>query len=641
MRKILPLLSTLLIFLSSAGISQELKGRVLNERGGYAASVLVQFQNKSNTVITNADGTFKILATKLPDTLVFSAPGMESYKVVITEKNIKDPDFAVVMLNNRRTLNEVVVTTAGAPRQPKELAYSASADTKPLGVSGKVSGVKVEDGYMSKSEHITVRGFSSSTTPAEYVGLEKSNPGSYKFFSRDTNIGPRTGQLAKSKVITAGEVNDFNKWKMWEDYNENEFKIFSEFWGMHSTNRYSIQITDKKHNALMNEPVFLVNRISKDTIWRTVTDNTGKAELWGGFFKDGQSDSVKSIRNEDYFITDRSGNSVVNPSEFSQSVNLMVIDKSCQFSNEVDIAFVVDATGSMEDEIEFLKLELEDVIRNTMDRYKSLSLRAASVFYRDKRDEYLAKNVSFNDDLLKTLNFIKLQNAKGGGDFPEAVDDALSMALDSLQWNKNTRTKLLFLILDAPPHKEAKERIQQLILKAAAMGIRIVPIACSGTDKSTEFLLRSMALATNGTYTFLTNHSGIGNEHIEPTTDKYEVELLNNLLQRIIGQFLYAKDCSKEETQQVPQPDTRQPDNILSVKLYPNPTNGRFTIESNKSIREIFIADFSGKLIMKLATTDKKGRWQVDIGNYPAGVYLIKYITVDNKWGAEKVILQR
>ena len=640
MRKTFLILASLLLFCAFSGISQILNGRVLNESGANAASVLVQFQNKSNTVITNADGTFKILATKLPDTLDFSAVGMESYKVVITEKNIKDPDFAVVMLNKRKTMNEVVVTSMGASRQPKELAYS-TADSKLLEVSGKVPGVKIEEAYASKSDRVILRGYKSSTSPSGTIDLKESIPGSSRFFSRDTNIGSRTGQLAKSKVITAGEVNDFNKWKMWEDYNENEFKTFSEFWGMKSNNRFSIQLTDKRHNAIMNEPLFLVNKNSKDTVWRTFTDNTGKAELWADFFNGGQTEILKSIKKEDYFITDRSGNVLNNPSEFSQGVNLLVADKSCQFSNDVDIAFVVDATGSMEDEIEFLKLELEDVIRSTMDKYSSLSLRAASVFYRDKRDEYLTKNVPFNDDLLKTLNFIKLQNAKGGGDFPEAVDDALEVALDSLQWSKSTRTKLLFLILDAPPHKEAKEKIQQQILKAAAMGIRIVPIACSGTDKSTEFLLRSMALATNGTYTFLTNHSGIGNDHIEPTTDKYEVELLNNLLQRVIGQFLYAKDCSKDETQQVQQPDTRQPDNILSLKIYPNPTNGRFTIESKKDIREIFIADFSGKLLMKLAVTDKKGRWQVDISNYPAGVYLVKYITADNKWGAEKVVLMR
>ncbi|MEO7984103.1 MAG: T9SS type A sorting domain-containing protein, partial [Bacteroidota bacterium] len=422
------------------------------------------------------------------------------------------------------------------------------------------------------------------------------------------------------------------KWKMWEDYTENEFKTFTSFWGMNTINRYSVQLTDKKHIAVMNEAVFLVSRLTKDTVWKAFTDNTGKAELWGGFLKNNKE-------KEDYFITDRFGNTLNNLSEFANGVNLFVVNKPCQVSYDVDIAFVVDATGSMGDEIEFLKLELEDVVRNAMEKYKSLTLRAASVFYRDKRDEYLTRHAGFNDDLLKTLNFIKLQNAGGGGDYPEAVDDALSTALDSLQWNSTARAKLLFLVLDAPPHNEAKERIQQLTVKAAAMGIRIIPIACSGTDKSTEFLLRSMALATNGTYTFLTNHSGVGNSHIEPTTDKYQVELLNGLLQRVIGQFLYAKDCSKEE--QAQQPDIKQPANILGVKIYPNPTNGRFVIETKKDIKEIFVADFSGKILMKLPAADKKGRWPVDIGNYPSGTYLVKYITADNKWGAEKIILMR
>jgi hypothetical protein len=630
MRKVLPLLSALLLLFSATPFSQELKGRVLNESGGNAAGVTVRFQNKSNIITTNTDGTFKIMATTLPDTLIFSAVGMEPYKVVITEKNIKDPGFEVVLLNKRKQMTEVVVGSYGIRREKRALAYSTSSATPKSdgdGYMDKVSGVKVSDRSPLSYEPVMIRGSGAISAPSGSFGESK-------FFSRDTNIAPREGVLAKSKVITAGEVNDFNKWKMWEDYSENEFKTFSVFWGMKSNNRFSVQLTDKKHNAVMNEAVYLVNKITKDTVWRTFTDNTGKAELWAGFFKD-------SIGREEYFITDRSGNTVNNPSGFSQGVNLLVADKSCQVSYDVDIAFVVDATGSMDDEIEFLKLELEDVIRHTMEKYKSLSLRASSVFYRDTRDEYLTRKVAFNDDLLKALNFIKLQRALGGGDTPEAVDEALSVALDSLQWNKNTRTKLLFLILDAPPHNEARARIQQLTLKAAAMGIRIVPIACSGTDKSTEFLLRSMALATNGTYTFLTNHSGIGNEHIEPTTDKYEVELLNNLLQRVIGQFLYAKDCNKDETDLQQQPDARQPENILSVKLYPNPTNGRFTIESNKDIKEIFIADFSGKLLMKLNTADKKGRWQVDIANYPSGVYLVKYITKDNKWGAEKVILMR
>ena len=59
--------------------------------------------------------------------------------------------------------------------------------------------------------------------------------------------------------------------------------------------------------------------------------------------------------------------------------------------------------------LNFLKLELEDVIRNTMDKYiNQFSLRGPVCFYRDNGDQYLTKKeCTFNDDLLKTLNFIK------------------------------------------------------------------------------------------------------------------------------------------------------------------------------------------------------------------------------------------
>src|SRR6185436_16394410 len=86
---------------SSSCFSQYLNGRVMNEEGSAAAKVNVSFKNKANTVTTNPDGSFKILATKLPDTLIFSATGYEPYKVVITEKNMKDKDFEVVLLNKR------------------------------------------------------------------------------------------------------------------------------------------------------------------------------------------------------------------------------------------------------------------------------------------------------------------------------------------------------------------------------------------------------------------------------------------------------------------------------------------------------------------------------------------------------------
>jgi len=70
------------------------------------------------------------------------------------------------------------------------------------------------------------------------------------------------------------------------------------------------------------------------------------------------------------------------------------------------------------------------------------------------------------------------------------------------------------------------------------MGVRIIPIASTGIDKVTEFLLRSLAMSTGGTYVFLTDHSGIGDPHLVPTIGDYEVELLNELLVRVIDEYI-------------------------------------------------------------------------------------------------------
>ena len=77
-----------------------------------------------------------------------------------------------------------------------------------------------------------------------------------------------------------------------------------------------------------------------------------------------------------------------------------------------------------------------------------------------------------------------------------------------------------------------------MIPQYAKKGIRIIPIAASGVDKDTEFFLRFAAIATDGTYVFITNDSGVGNEHIAATVGQYEVEKLNELIIRLINQYM-------------------------------------------------------------------------------------------------------
>jgi len=50
--------------------------------------------------------------------------------------------------------------------------------------------------------------------------------------------------------------------------------------------------------------------------------------------------------------------------------------------------------------------------------------------------------------------------------------------MNEMNWSKNARARLMFLILDAPPHsdKENIDRINSAILKASQKGIRVIPL---------------------------------------------------------------------------------------------------------------------------------------------------------------------
>jgi hypothetical protein len=163
----------------------------------------------------------------------------------------------------------------------------------------------------------------------------------------------------------------------------------------------------------------------------------------------------------------------------------------------------------------------------------------SSVFYRDEGDEYVTRLSNFTSDNNITVNFIKNQSAGGGGDFPEAVHSALNKSVNELQWSSKAKTRILFLVLDAPPHHNIPviNNIQTILLKAAEKGIKIIPITASGIDKETEFLMRSLSMTTNGTYVFITDDSGIGNSHLQASVGEYQVEFLNNLMVRLINKY--------------------------------------------------------------------------------------------------------
>ena len=205
-------------------------------------------------------------------------------------------------------------------------------------------------------------------------------------------------------------------------------------------------------------------------------------------------------------------------------------------ANLLEIMFVIDATGSMGDEMTYIKSEIDDVISKVKEENKGATISLAMMVYRDEGDEYVTKYNDFTQNIAAQQSFLSKQSANGGGDFEEAVDVALKEAINK-QWSSKS-TKLLFHVADAPAHDEKVSSWNESALLAAKKGIKIISVASSGIDKKTEYFFRSQSLLTAGQYVYLTNHSGIGGEHLDATIDvELTVEFLNACLTRLINGY--------------------------------------------------------------------------------------------------------
>lgn len=608
MKRFIFLIALVPLFLLASSESFKIEGIVHNSEGKPIKSVIIKNINSKAESKSDKNGKFKLSKLKIGDSLQFIHPIYVTKYFVIDSK--RDIIVELEKKSERKSKEGGDGLDLGGISEPIML-HSRSA----------LSSVESSD----RGERL----MRASIDFKEYSSEPK--------YSK-SNVTVEAGKL------TAGEINDYSKWNLWNDLTKDEFKKYSAIWNLNPKYRYTVVVKNESQMPIYGAKVQLLK--NNEVIWSSVSDNSGKAELWNNPFYDDATNSDLNIR----IIKDNQSELIKKPIEISQGLNIVTINSDCQKATSIDIAFLIDATGSMGDEISYLKADLDNIIRSIQDSIPDKTINLGISHYRDYGEEYLIKSSNLSSDINKSLKFLSEANADNGGDYPEAVEVGLYEVINNFNWNENSIAKVVFLILDAPPHNNSNiiDSLQRVISLASKKGIRIIPLTCSGIEKDTEFLMRSLALLTNGTYTFLTDHSGIGNPHIEPSTDKYEVETLNNLIKRLIVQYSYQPDCNpkdsfaqdtvREEISKGFAPDSSK--NIINLKVYPNPTQGELNIELPKDTKYFFIADISGKVILRMETNNKDFE-KVTLSNLPNGVYFIVCEYEDNKFLRAKFIISR
>jgi hypothetical protein len=204
----------------------------------------------------------------------------------------------------------------------------------------------------------------------------------------------------------------------------------------------------------------------------------------------------------------------------------------------LDIALVIDTTGSMGDEISYLKAEFSAIAASIATRYPGVPQRWALIAYRDVVDDYIWKGVDFGTSASWLQQHLDPLVADGGGDFPEAADQALAQAVQ-LSWNPDAATaRIVFWVADAPPHTTDMPAFASAIESLRDEGVHVYPVAASGIDAATEYTMRASAQLTLGRYVFLTDDSGVGDTHEVPEIPCFVVTKLDYAMKRVVASEL-------------------------------------------------------------------------------------------------------
>ncbi|MCL2481799.1 MAG: VWA domain-containing protein [Spirochaetaceae bacterium] len=121
----------------------------------------------------------------------------------------------------------------------------------------------------------------------------------------------------------------------------------------------------------------------------------------------------------------------------------------------IDLVFAIDTTESMGNDFVVLKKGFGKTLDDKIKKYEQY--RVGLVFYKDYKDEYLTKTFPFTTDTSIIKKHVESVKARGGGDRPEAVYEALYESVTAFSWEADDR--VVILIGDAPPHPKPRGKI--------------------------------------------------------------------------------------------------------------------------------------------------------------------------------------
>jgi hypothetical protein len=358
-------------------------------------------------------------------------------------------------------------------------------------------------------------------------------------------------QRPANEGVTAGMVDDnadFGEYRAYRERSLASGRLVVR--DRDVSERHLLEVTDAAGHPVHDAEVAIQRAGQSHPVMWARTDTAGRVWLHPRAFL--PADAASDNR---FGVAVRKGNSVARTVwSRGQAAALQVQLKDVQAVQRprLDLVFLVDATGSMADEIAKLKSSMRAVASQIAQLPTTPDVCYGLVTYRDRGDAYLTRSHDFTHDLGSFQSALAQAQAAGGGDTPEALNEALHETVHGLSWRHNA-VRLVVLVADAPPHldyctapvtQQALCPLYDRDMQAAlAKGIKLFAVGASGLDPSGEFIFRQMAQYTAGRFVFLTYKnakqpsSGPGSETVHDVK-QYSVQTLDKLIVRLVAEEL-------------------------------------------------------------------------------------------------------
>jgi len=334
--------------------------------------------------------------------------------------------------------------------------------------------------------------------------------------------------------MRAGSVDDNAAWDDYLLYRQRFSESGLLIHDLDVSERHTIRVTDSSGRPILGAVVTIRDADGRE-LSRLQTTSDGRAlffpkavdggEAQGTFIqaeKDGQ-EAVLEIGGE------------------TREHNLTLDARPATEPIRLDVFFLIDATGSMSDEIQQLKDNMIIVSERIHALPSEPNVRFGMTIYRDRGDLFVSRTFDFTSDIQAFTDELAQVVAEGGGDYPESLNEGLHSALHLPEWRVEETVSLIFLIADAPPHLDYSQDYDyaQEIFTAAEDGIKIFPLASSGLDDQGEYIFRQLAQVTGGKFLFLTYGAGGGPGDDTPHhVDDYSVLSLDDLVVKMVEEEL-------------------------------------------------------------------------------------------------------